>query len=666
MFHNNLTIKNEFSLRKTKTHTEIVKNEKKNLFSRIFSRKNKKESSGGVREFVSKLSSGLMLPIAMLPIAGLFLGIGSAIYNQGKAYDNATVELIGNIIKTPGDAVFSNLAVIFAIAIAIVFAEDAGAAGLSAFLGWLVFCALQKSLLIMNEHWDQKDPNSLAAWFLWFKFTTIQYNATFTANIGIDSLNTSVFGGIIVGFTVAKLYKRFRNTQMPQILGFFSGARFVPIITFLAMLPISAVFCCIWPYFGQGIEWFGAKLGLMAGFNSFIYCIVERFLVPFGLQHAFYLPLWQTAVGGSVDLTNIMVVWHNGTAYQVTQFVKGNQTVTFTTWLDFINKFTGKTPEYTTINGDQNIWKFMYSIAGVKIIDPVTHEQTYITFDFARTGFGILHDNGTITQGSSVNVTQYMEGRFPFMNFGLPAAAAAMVLAAPKEKRKFAFSAVFGAALTSFLTGITEPIEFTFLFLAPWLYYGFHAFMAGICGLALNLWHAHIGQTFAAGMIDFTIYGIIPDILHADAGSWKSIIIGVGVAPIYFFFFYWAIKQFNIATPGRGETTRLFTKKDFLAKKQANEKNNNTLNKLSGSEKEAYEVMLALGGIDNIDTVNACITKLRVTVKDPKKVDTKAIIALGAKGVTWPSKKSVYSIFGGKADIYKNHIRDFIKNQNKK
>ncbi|WEK83250.1 MAG: PTS transporter subunit EIIC [Mycoplasma sp.] len=640
-FQTQLEAKDEFVLlAKKQVKTTVVKAKNKNNFFSKFRFFNKKNSDGSfsVKEFIGKLSSGLMLPIAMLPIAGLFLGIGSALYIQGTTNNIEWLKVIGSILKTPGEAVFGNLAVLFAIAIAIVFAEDSGVAGLSAFLGWLVFCAFQSSLIGSYSE-SFAHPDKLRYTFLWFDFDATTFNAIFGNNVGIQSLNTSVFGGIIVGFLVAKIYRKFKNTQLPQILGFFNGARFVPIVTFVSMLGVSLIFCLLWPYCGLGIYFLGNHLGKVPyGINSFIFCVIERFLVPFGLQHAFYIPLWQTAAGGSLDLNTVMMF--NGHNVLV-----NNQTIT---WLAFAraNGWKGA----SIVSGDQYIWSFMNSLSGLKVKVEGMDELQTITFDWARTSF----PNG-------VNVTQYMEGRYPFMNFGLPAAAAAMVVAAPKNKRKLAFSAVIGAALTTFLTGITEPIEFTFLFLAPWLYYGFHAFLAGLSGLFLGLWHAHIGMTFAAGMIDFTLYGILPDILGAQAGSWKAIIVGLGLVPLYFFGFWFLIVKFNVLTPGRGESTHLFTKKDLLAKQDNNKKDALVLSKLNAKEKEAYEVLQALGGKDNIVLVNACITKLRVNVKDRKKVNEKALIALGAKGVTYPSKNSVYSIFGGKADIYKNLINDLLK-----
>lgn len=644
-FLNQNDIQNEFCFyaKKQVKTTKVISKKKANFLSKFrWFKKDDNVDGFSFREFIGKLSSGLMLPIAMLPVAGLFLGIGSAINIQGVNNHIEWLKIIGSILKTPGEAVFGNLAVLFAIAIAIVFAEDSGVAGLSAFLGWLVFCAFQSSL-ISSYKGPIAENQALHYTFLWFDFDKTTFNAIFGNNVGIKSLNTSVFGGIIVGFLVAKLYKRFKNTQLPQILGFFNGARFVPIVTFVSMLGISLVFCLVWPYCGLGINYIGNHLGKVPyGINSFIFCVIERFLVPFGLQHAFYIPLWQTSAGGSLDLSTVM-------QYQGHNVLVNGSTIT---WYEFAN-LNIDWNKGTVVSGDQYIWSFMNSIAGLKVDVEGLGTQT-ITFDWARTSF----ENG-------VNVTQYMEGRYPFMNFGLPAAAAAIVVAAPKGKRKLAFSAVIGAALTSFLTGITEPIEFTFLFLAPWLYYGFHAFFAGVSGLLLGLWHAHIGMTFAAGMIDFTLYGILPDILGAQAGSWKSIIVGLGLVPIYFFGFWFLIVKFNVLTPGRGENTKLFTKKDFLAKKENNQplntKTKAIISKLTPKEKEAYEVLQALGGKDNIILVNACITKLRVNVKDRKKVDEKALMVLGAKGVTYPSKNSVYSIFGGKADIYKNLINDLLK-----
>lgn len=603
---------------------------------------NKKAGNGGVKEFIAKLSRGLMLPIAMLPIAGLFLGIGSAIVNNANG--NEAMQMVGNVLKIPGNAVFANLPILFCVAVAITFTGDAGTAGLSAVIGWVIFCALQSAFII------QVSPDEYR--FLFYTFNTTEYSAIFTNNVGIQSLQTSVFGGLTVGAIVAVLYNKFKNIKMSTSLSFFSGVRFIPIITFITMIVLSLLFCIIWPLIGKGLYLFGGILSnLPLGINSLIFGYGERALVPFGLHHAFYIPLWQTSVGGQISLDAEMIInYHH---------VQG-----YATWFDYgVAHGIITSDALKTIVGDQNCWAIANQFSGATVtLDDGTQHVINMKDFVAVSGF------------STASPGQYMQGKYPFMIFGLPAAAAAIIVAAPKgQNRKLAFSTVFGAALTIFLTGISEPIEFTFLFLAPGLFWGFHAIFCAISFWVLNVWHVNMGMTFSAGLIDFSIYGILPDALGAKADCWKAVIVGLAYVPIYFFGFWIIIVKKDIKTPGRGSTTALFTKKDYLAKKVVNnqqtEKASNEIksneikidvSKLNDDQKLALSIINAYGGKDNIVNIDACITKLRVQVKNPSIVKNEDIMTLGAHGVTRPSKTSVYAVFGTKADVIKNHIKELL------
>ncbi len=598
----------------------------------------KKEKSGSsAREFIAKLSRGLMLPIAMLPIAGLFLGIGNAIASNCSSGSFGNV--LGMVIKAPGQVIFDNLAVLFAVAIAITFTGDIGVAGLSSFVGWIVFCALQSAFIITKTHTDA-DGKVIVDWyrFLFYTFEgdkgITMFNAIFTSNVGIKSLCTSVFGGLTVGFVVAFLYNKFKNIQLPQIIGFFSGIRFIPIITFIVMIPLSILFSLVWPGIGIGLYYLGYGLGYIGdktyGFNSFIFGYIERSLVPFGLHHAFYTPLWYTAVGGQINFSDAPV-----------QIVYDGHT--YANWIEFAKSISPTSfKDGSTFGGDQSCWFILSQIAGKTVtIDGV---QTHLTFENLPK---------LVDDSSTVNVGQYMQGKYPFMMFALPAAAAAMVTVIPKgNNRKVASSIIFSAALTSFLTGITEPLEFTFLFLAPWLYWGFHAFFCAMSFWFMNLLGAHMGMTFSGGLIDFCIYGVLPDSLGAGANCYWAVIIGLVLIPIYYFSFYYFIKKFDIKTPGRdGAGVNLFSKKDYLAAKEGK---TSEINKLSNAVINAY------GGKENIKNVDACITKLRIQVIDPNKVDKKQLMDLGARGVVNPSKQSVYAVFGTQADRIKNEMKDII------
>ena len=636
-FLSNEEILKSYDLRNVTNIESTPKSKWKKLATKSPSSYSGIKNSSVFREVIAKLSRGLMLPIAMLPIAGLFLGVGSAIINS--AGNNEALALFGKVLQIPGNAIFSNLPILFCVAIAITFTSDAGTAGLSAVVGWIIFCALQSVFVHANSDGTYT--------FMFYQLSSVEFIATFTTNIGIVSLQTSVFGGIVIGLIVAFLYNKFKNIQMPSSLGFFSGVRFIPIITFASVIIISLIFCMIWPIIGIGIFRFGGILSATPfGINSLLFGYIERALVPFGLHHAFYIPLWQTAAGGQIDLAANMVI--NG--QQVINPAGG----VYATWFDFGVANGILSPDSTvTIVGDQNCWMIAYQFSGIKVT--LQDGSAYIIN---------MKDFVNVAGFSSANPGQYMQGKYPFMIFGLPAAALAMIMAAPKgQNRKLAFSTVVGAALTSFLTGITEPIEFTFLFLAPALFYGFHAVIAAISFWLMNLLKANMGMTFSAGLLDFAIYGVLPDIFGAKADCWKAVIIGVGCFQIYFFGFWIIILKKNIQTPGRGINTTLFTKKDYLAAKDKSKSHPNPnidVNGLSSSEKLALDIISAYGGKENIKNVDACITKLRIQVIDQTKVKFDELIKLGAKGITKPSRESVYAVFGTKADIIKNHMKDLL------
>lgn len=635
-------------------------NNLKNKFSSFW---NKRKGSGNSREFIGKLSRGLMLPISLLPVAGLFLGIGAAIVNGSNG--NEGLELFGKFLQLPGDAIFGALPVLFAIAIAITFTRDAGTAGLSALVAFLAFGGIQQALI--QPVFDVAG-NTIIGYDLLF-YAGDMWSLAGDSKFGLDTslfgsvlgwiqLSTSVFGGFIVGFTVAFLYNKFKDIQLPPIIGFFSGVRFIPLVTFMAFIPITLLVLMVWPLVGTLFGLIGGALGSgMYGFQSFIFGFIERALVPFGLHHAFYSPLWYSNIGGELNLNDLAIV--NG------QFVSLAVGGASATWLEIVKHFNiDYDINSTSIAGDQVMWAFVNSnLAGKTVYQLGTSNTLIVQFsDLTTTVYqeALLKLNGlnnVLSKG--VNIGQYMQGKYPFMMFGLPAAGAAMVMAAPKENRRMAGSVVISASLTCFLTGITEPLEFTFLFLAPWLFWGFHAFF---CALSFGLMNwiglivpdiaPHVGMTFSGGIIDWIIYGAIQ--IPAGSNAWVSLLIGIPYIPIYFFFFLWAIKKFNIMTPGRGDNTKLYSKADYLSSKD-------TVKSQDGYDAEVIGIIKAYGGLENIVTVDACITKLRIKVVDAEKVDEKKLTnELGAMGVIRPSQKAVYSIYGTRADWIKNKINSII------
>ena len=634
-------------------------NNLKNKFSSFW---NKRKGSGNSREFIGKLSRGLMLPISLLPVAGLFLGIGAAIVNGSNG--NEGLELFGKFLQLPGDAIFGALPVLFAIAIAITFTRDAGTAGLSALVAFLAFGGIQQALIqpVFDVAGNTIGYDLLFyAGDMWSLAGDSKFGldtSLFGSVLGWIQLSTSVFGGFIVGFTVAFLYNKFKDIQLPPIIGFFSGVRFIPLVTFMAFIPITLLVLMVWPLVGTLFGLIGGALGSgMYGFQSFIFGFIERALVPFGLHHAFYSPLWYSNIGGELNLNDLAIV--NG------QFVSLAVGGASATWLEIVKHFNiDYDINSTSIAGDQVMWAFVNSnLAGKTVYQLGTSNTLIVQFsDLTTTVYqeALLKLNGlnnVLSKG--VNIGQYMQGKYPFMMFGLPAAGVAMVMAAPKENRRMAGSVVISASLTCFLTGITEPLEFTFLFLAPWLFWGFHAFF---CALSFGLMNwiglivpdiaPHVGMTFSGGIIDWIIYGAIQ--IPAGSNAWVSLLIGIPYIPIYFFFFLWAIKKFNIMTPGRGDNTKLYSKADYLSSKD-------TIKSQDGYDAEVIGIIKAYGGLENIVTVDACITKLRIKVVDAEKVDEKKLTnELGAMGVIRPSQKAVYSIYGTRADWIKNKINSII------
>lgn len=665
----------------------------------IFKTKKKESSKGSVREFIGKLSKGLMLPISVLPIAGLFLGIGAAI--SSNAGSNIALKIFGDFLSAPGGAIFGSLPLLFAIAIAIAFTNDAGPSALTALVGFLVFSSLQaalsKEIIIKNE---------IKGYELLF-YTKALVGNSFNSNgglpaslfgsvIGIRQLQSSVFGGLLVGFISAYLFNKFKYTKLPDWLGFFNGIRFVIVITFISFFPITLAFLIIWPLIGILLSIIGGALGQAIGFNSFAFGFIERALVPFGLHHAFYSPLWYTDAGGSVDLTAPAIINYKNIEYGLSSQLINDNNTNVVSWKDLIvNLGQDASKGKSSIGGDQSLWAyFNENLLGkkvylYKIVDKETttlginsfissakyaslssKELHTIGWNDLTSGFQALNSKGA-NAFFGVNIGQYMQGKYVFMIFGLPAAGAAMVMAAPKQNRKQAISIIASASFTSFLTGITEPIEFTFLFLAPWLFWGVHALL---CALAFGLMNwigiimiangsghlaPHIGQSFSGGILDWIIYGAIQ--LPFGSNAWWSLIFGLAYAPIYYFLFKFLIKKYNIQTPGRSGENKLYTKADYLEKKS----NNSKLSNLSDQHLTSIEIIKAYGGLDNIKNVDACITKLRVEVENQDLVNIPRLTELGAQGVIKPSAKSAYAIYGTKADYYKGFINEIISNINK-
>lgn len=556
-------------------------------------------------QFLQRIGKAIMLPIAALPIAGILLGIGGAllgisglenapaIYVPLIAFVNVPViTAILTIMKNIGDIIFGNLPLLFAVGVAVGLAKkDKGTAALASIFGFIVMNQVISSLLTLGL--TQLGPitsDNVGA-----------YGTYVTTNLGIFTLNMSVFGGIIAGIVTASLHNKYHTIQLPAVIGFFSGSRFVPIVTSLAMAFVGALLAFVWPVVQNGISALSLAVSNAGAIGAFFYGLIERALVPFGLHHVFYTPFWY----GSFVEGKVLV---DGT-YQT---VLGANTAYFAQ-LSHMSDLVGASPETMS----------------------------------------------NVVSGT----TRFMAGKFPFMMFGLPAAAFAMYKTAAPSKKKLVGSLLISAGFTAMLTGITEPIEFTFLFVAPVLF-GVHAILAGLSFMLMDIFNVFIGMTFSGGLIDFILFGLLPAGAGVPTKWFILILVGLVYAVVYYFLFLFIIKKFNLKTPGRDENeeeTKLYSKADFQEAKGISPDAKGNKSKSASSEitEKAPEVLAALGGEENIVSVDACITRLRVEVKDKANVDKDRLKALGAAGVVEVGN-GIQAIFGAKADAYKNEINNML------
>jgi glucose PTS system EIICBA or EIICB component len=493
---------------------------------------------------LQKVGKALMLPVALLPAAGLLLGIGNAIGQENMIdvlpfLQADWIQLIGDVMEEAGGIIFSNLALLFAAGVAIGLAGD-GAAALAAIVGYLVMNQVMGSWLGLTANDIGTEPS-------------------FASVLGIPTLQTGVFGGIIIGLIAAFCYNKYHDIKMPSYLGFFAGKRFVPIVTAAFSFVVGLILLVVWPPVQNALN--SASMWLIEEgtyLAVFMFGFIKRLLIPFGLHHIYHAPFW---------------------------YEFGSYT----------------TAAGEVVRGDMTIF------------------------------FAQLRDGVELTAG------HFMAGEFPVMLFGLPAAALAMYHVAKPEKKKLVAGIFAGGALTSALTGITEPLEFTFLFLSPVLFL-IHAVLDGLSFVILTWLDIHIGYTFSGGFIDFFLFGILP----GKEPWWLVILVGLVFAVLYYFIFRFFIVKFDLKTPGREDT----------------EENGNE-EKVSIGDDLPYNILEAMGGKENIAHLDACITRLRVQVNDIHNVDKEELKKLGAAGVLEVGN-NIQAIFGPKSDTLKSQIQDIM------
>ena len=532
---------------------------------------------------LQRIGRSFMLPIAILPVAGLLLGVGSSFTNatmietyhlQAILGEGTILNSLLTIMSKAGSIIFDNLPIIFAVGVAIGMAKkEKEVAALAAMISFFVMNATMNAMLLIRG--DLLADGTLGAGVL---------EGTVTSVCGIQTLQMGVFGGIIVGLGVAALHNKFYKIQLPNALSFFSGSRFVPIISTLTYVVVGIVLYFVWPTVQNGIYALGGLVTGTGYIGTLIFGIIKRALIPFGLHHVFYLPFWQTAVGGTMEVGGKL------------------------------------------IQGGQNIF------------------------------FAQLADSAHITHFSA-DATRYFSGEFIFMIFGLPGAALAMYRTAKPEKKKAAGGLLLSAALTCMLTGITEPLEFSFLFVAPVLF-AVQVVLAGSAYMIAHILNIAVGLTFSGGFLDLLLFGI----LQGNAKtSWIRIIpVGIIYFFLYYFIFSFLIKKLDLKTPGReddDEETKLYTKADVNARKAGNTEAGAT----AGSEDSlSAEITRGLGGSVNIEDVDCCATRLRCTVSNPDLVNDGILKATGASGVVHRGQ-GVQVIYGPSVTVIKADLEDYLE-----
>lgn len=538
----------------------------------------KKDSK--VFSVLQRVGRSFMLPIALLPVAGLLLGVGASFTNQAMIDAYSLNSILGEgtwlhsillVLSDVGNIIFGNLPIIFAMGVSIGMAErEKEVACLSSVIA---FFTMHQTISTMLEISGKLAPDADIL------------EGSIASVCGIDSLQMGVFGGIVVGLGVAALHNKFYKIQLPSVISFFGGTRFVPIISTLVFIPVGVLMYFAWPIIQEGINALG-NLVISSGYaGTFIYGYIERALIPFGLHHVFYLPFWQTGLGGSMMI--------NG------ELVQGAQNIFF-----------------------------------AQLADPNTTQF-------------------------SVEATRFMAGKFPFMIFGLPGAALAMYRTANSTKKKVAGGLLLSAALTAMITGITEPIEFTFLFVAPVLYYAVHSVLAGLSYMLMHIFNVGVGMTFSGGIIDLTLFGIMQG---NDKTNWIYILlVGAVYFFIYYFVFLFFIKKFDLKTPGReneDEETKLYTRKDYNEAKENGD--NKESSKSNSNDSVSSMIVDGLGGIDNINDLDCCATRLRVTVIDSEKVVDSLLKKSGASGII-KRGNGVQIIYGPKVTVIKSHVEEYME-----
>ncbi|MDK2819784.1 MAG: glucose PTS transporter subunit IIA [Mycoplasmataceae bacterium] len=565
-----------------------------------------RKNKGRAKSFFDQLSRGLMLPIAILPIAGLLLGIGGAI---GANVTTEVGVIFANIFKGMSDVIFGNLPILFCIAITITFSKDKGASGFASAIAYLVFCSSQLAFL-------QFDADGKMKSIMWFH---TEITGMSTSQLGLPTIQTSIFGGIVVGLLTSFIFNRVSILKVPKALDFFSGIRLVPIVLIPVMFLLSTAFLIFWPWIGLIILKMGEGIqGAPGGTGGLLYGILGRALMPFGLHHIPIVLAFQTPFGGVLTSTAL-----ESGILEAGVSVKDSATI-----MEAFNGFNNG----GSIEGDQNIWNFINSLPFNDLNSPSGNIPIFDWFN----------------QYTGVYAGRYTQDYPTYLGVCL-GIGAAIIVASEKKNRRDVSVVVGSSMLVAFLTGITEPLEFTFLFAAPLLFYLIYVPLSGLSYMFMELAGAHVGVGFARGFIDLMIYGALP-VLKGTRFYW-AFVLAAGEGLFAFGAFYLLIKKFNISTPGRGgNVMKLITKDEYKNLKSTNK---------NGQDVRIMEIIKNLGGEQNLKDVSACATRLRVSVNDASNISKESFNALGSKGMVI-NNNSLQIIFGGEATIISEKINDYL------
>lgn len=539
---------------------------------------------------LQRVGRSFMLPIAILPVAGLLLGIGSSFTNAVTLQTYGLTRFLGEgtalhallvIMNKVGSVIFDNLPLLFAVGVAIGMAKkEKEVAALSAVIAYFVMHTAVNAMLTING--QLSESGELADTVL---------EGTVASACGILTLQMGVFGGVIVGLGVAGLHNRFYRLRLPNALSFFGGTRFVPIISTLVYMLVGIVMYFVWPIVQNGIFALGGLVSGSGYLGTLIFGLIKRALIPFGLHHVFYMPFWHTAVGGTMEIAG------------------------------------------QTVQGGQNIF------------------------------FAQLANSSEVAHFSS-EATRFFSGEFIFMIFGLPGAALAMYHCARPERKKSAGGLLLSAALTCMATGITEPLEFSFLFVAPMLF-AVQVLLAGSAYMVAHMLDISIGLTFSGGLLDFFLFGILQG--NEKTGWLKVLPVGVVYFFLYYFIFKFLIKRFHLKTPGREEgeeETRLYSKADSKNREREEAKEKTDALEKTGSHNLSEQITRGLGGRENISDVDCCATRLRCTVKEPSLVEDAVLKATGASGVIHRGQ-GVQIIYGPHVTGIKSDLEEYLLSEPK-